>query len=655
MTEAQLASLKEAIYKDGLANDEALVEDHIQRIDLTPPEAQSIYDLSRRLIERIQNHPGFNKGLDAFMAEYNLDTDEGIRLMTLAEALIRIPDEDTREALIKSKLTGADWADHIGKSLSPFVNSSTRALLFTSSILEVETRIPFLADIVKRLGEPGIRMGVELAMKMFSHHFVMAEDLKDTSKALIRDRDKYRYSFDMLGEAALTREDADKYYESYKAAILFASQYANAAISIKLSALHPRYDILQKSRVATELLPKLLALFSLAKEKDVQVTMDAEEADRLELGLDIVEMILRDGRTLGWNKMGLAVQAYSKRGLAALKYLQALAATYNEKLFVRLVKGAYWDTEVKMAQVQGLADYPVFTAKADTDIAYLSCARYLIDACPDLFPQFATHNVQTVASLLHWTQGKSIQFEFQRLHGMGDQLYESVLADYPRTRCCIYAPVGRQKELLPYLIRRLLENTANSSFVNQLARNTGLDELIRHPVETRALNNKKLRRPADLYSPGRQNSAGLNVRYLSSQRLLLQQMDEFSGHKWNALPSPELDTSSVPHDKSQAVYSPGDNNRVVGEVVEATPAQARLAVDIAAGAFVHWQGVPLKERLAIFERFATLLEKHTPELLVLMAREAGKTVQDGLGEVREAVDFVRYYAAQMKTLEPPQT
>ena len=641
-----LINLKRELGESSLLDDVQLINDYRKMIQPDEREAEAIYTLAARLTGKIRSHEDYNSGLDAFMAEYNLDTEEGIRLMTLAEALIRIPDDETRQALIKSKLTGADWADHIGKSLSPFVNSSTRALLFTSSILEAEEKIPFLAEIIKRLGEPGIRMGVELAMKLFSHHFVMAEELQDADKALLRDSGKYRYSFDMLGEAALSMEDADRYFKSYMDAIIFAGQYQNAAVSIKLSALHPRFDILQEQRVRLELFPRLVELFIRARDAGVQVTIDAEEADRLELVLDLVESLFKDGRILGWHKLGLAVQAYSKRAMSVIRYLQQLARQYNERIYVRLVKGAYWDTEVKQAQIQGLSGYPVYTIKSDTDIAYLACARYLIESCPEIFPQFATHNVQTVATLLHWTQGKDVEFEFQRLHGMGDLLYESVIADYPKTGCCIYAPVGRQKELLPYLIRRLLENTANSSFVNKMARNVAIDELVRHPADIEYDGREAVRLPRDLYLPQRINSAGINLRLLSEREALLSRMKLFTGTQWKA--SPSLQPDSCEQSPFQPVYSPVDNNSLVGEIAEATEEQALAAVATARQAFMEWKDLAFEKKKSIFLGFAEALETNLPELIVLMARETGKTVPDSLAEIREAVDFVRYYTAEME-------
>jgi len=638
----QVQTLKEKIFSHYLADEEEVIRQFITEIKPDPEEQQAITAICVELIERIRAHPDFNKGLDAFMAEYSLDTIEGVRLMTLAEALARIPDEETKEALIRSKLKGADWANHVGKSLSTFVNSSTRALLFTSSVLS--TDMPFLKDIIRKVGEPAIRIALELGMGIFGQQFVLGEDLDDVKEFVDRDKDTYRYSFDMLGEAALTEEDSEAFYQAYQQAIQFAGQHSNAAISIKLSALHPRFDALQKDRVKNELFPHILTLCQQAKALGVQVTIDAEEADRLELTLELLEMLLAEGSCKGWNKLGIVVQTYMPRCRDVLEYLSALSHFYDEKLYVRLVKGAYWDAEIKHAQQLGISDYPVFTRKVYSDVAYLACGKWLLEQ-DTLYPQFATHNAHSVATLLHWTEGKDASFEFQRLHGMGAPLYDAVKQAFPKAECCIYAPIGRQKELLPYLIRRMLENSANSSFVNQLASSTPARELSRHPADVAATPHTPLSRPPALFAEERKNSSGLNPHAELHARILADQLRPYHKNLWRAWPSIKGSGLEV-----REVFSPANLSLKIGEVQDADQACLDKAIREAKVAHSQWSKTTPEQRSAILEKLADLLETHQGELLTLMAKEAGKILQDGIGEVREAVDFCRYYAAQIRSV-----
>ena len=632
----QLGQLRQGITDDYLAPETEMVCRYARAIEPDAKEQQAVTAETISLVNEIRAHPDFNNGLDAFMAEYNLDSIEGIRLMTLAEALARIPDEATREALIKSKLTGADWATHIGKSLSMFVNSSTRALLFTSAILDTD-EIPFLSSIVQRLGEPAIRMAIEIGMGVFSNHFVLGETLGEARKKISRDRRRYRYSFDMLGEAALTMKDAKKFFESYREAIEFAGKFSNSSISIKLSALHPRYEANQSGRVDDELYPVICELVKLARDLDVQVTIDAEEADRLELSLSLIERLIKDGPGKGFEQMGLAVQAYSKRGEAVINYLAELGRENRQRIPVRLVKGAYWDTEIKLAQLMGLDDYPVFTQKAHSDIAFLYCAKLMLRQ-QYLFPQFATHNVQTVINILHWTQSGAteLQFEFQRLHGMGSVLYDCLLDRHQDTACCIYAPIGQQQELLPYLIRRLLENSANSSFVNQLAGNVSAEQLARHPV---CLMNQDsgIAKPADLF-PGRKNSAGLNTNYSRHRQVLLDAMAGFAQSTWH-----------YTGDEIRKIHSPVDG-KFVGEAGFSSRATTLDAIEKAKSAVLEWAALPPPARAELIRNFASALQDNRPELVALMGREAGKSIVASISEIREAVDFCRYYAAQAENL-----
>lgn len=633
----QLGHLRQRIADDYLAPEPTMVRRYARAIKPDTTEQHAVTAETVSLINEIRAHPDFNNGLDAFMAEYSLDSIEGIRLMTLAEALARIPDEATREALIKSKLTGADWANHLGKSLSTFVNSSTRALLFTSAILETD-EIPFLSKIIERLGEPAIRVAIEIGMGVFSDHFVLGETLEEARKKIRKDRRPYRYSFDMLGEAALTMGDAKKFFESYSEAIKFVSKFDNSSISIKLSALHPRYEASQLGRVDDELYPAIHELVKLARDLDVQVTIDAEEADRLELSLNLVERLIRDGPGKGFEQMGLAVQAYSKRGEAVINYLAELGRENRQRIPVRLVKGAYWDTEIKLAQLMGLDDYPVFTQKAHSDIAFLYCAKLMLQQQEYLFPQFATHNVQTVANILHWTQSGSteLQFEFQRLHGMGSVLYDCLLDRHADTTCCIYAPIGQQQELLPYLIRRLLENSANSSFVNQLASNVSAAELARHPVYLMN-HDSGIPKPVDIF-PGRENSSGLNTNYSKHRHELLEAISKFAESTW-----------CYAGDDIREIHSPVDG-KLVGEVGFSTRKSALEVIEKAKCAFLQWAALPPFTRANVIRNFANALHDNMPELVTLMAREAGKSVVASISEIREAVDFCRYYANQAEKL-----
>jgi RHH-type transcriptional regulator, proline utilization regulon repressor / proline dehydrogenase / delta 1-pyrroline-5-carboxylate dehydrogenase len=636
---SQLGQLRQRIADDYLAPEPEMVDRYARAIRPDTEEQHAVAAETISLINEIRGHPGFNNGLDAFMAEYSLDSIEGIRLMTLAEALARIPDEATREALIRSKLTGADWADHIGKSLSTFVNSSTRALLFTTAILETD-EIPFLSRVIQRLGEPAIRLAIEIGMGIFSDHFVLGETLEEARRKISKDRRPYRYSFDMLGEAALTMDDAGTFFDSYAEAIRFAGKFGNSSVSIKLSALHPRYEASQLQRVNDELYPAIHDLVKLARDLDVQVTIDAEEADRLELSLGLVERLISEGPARGFEQMGLAVQAYSKRGEAVIHYLGELARENHQRIPVRLVKGAYWDTEIKLAQLMGLDDYPVFTQKAHTDIAFLYCAKLLLQKQGYLFPQFATHNVQTVANILYWTQTSptGMQFEFQRLHGMGSVLYDCILERHEDTACCIYAPIGQQHELLPYLIRRLLENSANSSFVNQLASHVGAAELARHPVYLME-HGSGIPKPGDIF-PGRANSKGINANYSRHRHSLLGAISRFADSTWQ-----------FSGDDRREVRSPVDG-KLVGEAGFSSRETARCMTAKAKSAFSQWAALPFSGRADLIRKFAGSLTDNLPELTTLMAREAGKPVAASIAEIREAVDFCRYYAVQAEKLLP---
>lgn len=628
-----LSDARQAVADNYLANEDALIRRYRAALTGDAAEIKSVSDNAASLIEKIREHPDFNSGLDAFMAEYSLDSAEGIRLMTLAEALARIPDEETREALIRSKLTGADWARHVGKSLSAFVNSSTRALLFSSAVLESD-EIPFLTRIIHRMGEPAIRMAIETGMGVFSDHFVLGETLEQAKKKISRNKRRYRYSFDMLGEAAMTSADAKRYEEEYRKAIEFAGEFERSSVSIKLSALHPRYEANQYQRVMDELYPRINDLVELARQRDVQITVDAEEADRLELSLAIIEKLKLEGAASNFDRLGLAVQAYSRRCEWVLDYLAELAKQSGHRIPVRLVKGAYWDTEIKLAQTLGLSDFPVFTRKSHTDIGFLFNARKLLSHHEWLFPQFATHNAHTVANILHWARELpgDTAFEFQRLHGMGEILYDCLIDSDDAVSCCIYAPIGHRRELLPYLIRRLLENSANSSFVNQLASQATTVELARHPAQL--ADSETGVTPAPDIFPDRINSRGLNPSVQQDRSQLIHNMNPWCSHQWS-------------FGTGQTVKSPVDGS-IVGEMSAQAPDIEQTFEKLANS---RWATMQVEERVNLVDRYADNLQDHMPELLALLGREAGKSIVDGIAEIREAIDFCRFYGQEALKLK----
>ena len=603
--------------------------------------------------------------MELMLAEYGLSTDEGVALMCLAEALLRVPDTETVDDLIEDKIAPSQWGRHLGQSSSPLINSATWSLMMTGRVLDEDTpinRTPIsqtLRRMIKRLGEPVIRRAVREAMKVMGRQFVLGEDIHE---AIRRSSSRYRYSYDMLGEAAMTADDARGYFDDYADAIRALSARCNSdhvadnpGISVKLSALHPRYDEFQRARVMDELLPRVAELAAMAADARMGFNIDAEEAERLELNLDLFDALLRDERLSGWEGLGLVVQAYGTRSPAVIDWVGDLAEAAGRRVMVRLVKGAYWDTEVKRAQVLGLERYPVFETKADTDRNYILCAEKLFANRDRLYPQFATHNAHTVAAVLELAGGEG-GYEFQRLHGMGEALHEHVRTEYGRP-VRIYAPVGEHRDLLAYLVRRLLENGANSSFVSQVTdRDVSVDAIIADPFGDHAASG--LPRPAEITAP-HENSRGYDLRDSDTARDLLGRlpapMDGASGprqtregagppergrrqagdhvhggrehwkdHRWNYGSGVTITNPA----------RPDDIVGTVGFVTDAAPAIARAE---------PWSA-PAATRADTLRRAATLFEAHTPELLALLAREAGKTVEDAVAEIREACDFLRYYA-----------
>ena len=603
--------------------------------------------------------------VETLLQEYALSSQEGVALMCLAEALLRIPDTATRDALIRDKIGHADWHSHLSGSRSMFVHAATWGLLLTGRLSATTSEASLssaLTRLIARGGEPVIRRGLNIAMRLMGEQFVLGQTIAEALANSRRLESRgFRYSYDMLGEAALTAVDSARYYRDYEQAIHAIGKasrrrgiYEGPGISIKLSALHPRYARAQRERVMTELLPRLVSLVRLARSYDIGINIDAEEADRLDLSLDLLEALCFQPELEGWNGIGFVVQAYQKRTPAVIEFLIDLARRSRHRLMVRLVKGAYWDTEIKRAQVDGLEGFPVFTRKIHTDVCYLACARKLLGATEAVFPQFATHNAQTL-SALYVMAGEdyyAAQYEFQCLHGMGEPLYEEVVGPQKLNRPCrIYAPVGTHETLLPYLVRRLLENGANTSFVNQIANpQIPLETLTADPVgEARAIApqgapHPKIAAPLAIFGAARKNSVGFDLS--NEQRLasLAAAVLASTGMTWQAVP---ILADGERDGAVRDVTNPADRHDRVGTVVEATPDLLDAAFAGALKAASIWQATPPEDRAAALRRAADLLEAHLPTLVGLIVREAGKTLPAAIGEVREAVDFLRYYAGEV--------
>ncbi|WP_093975518.1 bifunctional proline dehydrogenase/L-glutamate gamma-semialdehyde dehydrogenase PutA [Boseongicola aestuarii] len=599
---------------------------------------------------RTSGRPGM---MEVFLAEYGLSTDEGIALMCLAEALLRVPDPETIDELIEDKIAPSNWGKHLGHSSSSLVNASTWALMLTGRVLD-ETG-PGVAgamrQAIKRLGEPVIRTAVGRAMREMGQQFVLGETMKSAmTRAAGMEAKGYTYSYDMLGEAARTEADAKRYFASYADAIRAAGQSktgtdvkSRPGVSVKLSALHPRYEVSQRDRVVAELAPRLVDLAVMAAERNIGLNIDAEEADRLELSFDVIEAALADERLAKWDGFGIVVQAYGLRAAPVIDHIYALAERFDRKLMVRLVKGAYWDTEIKRAQILGLDRFPVFTAKEATDVSYIGCARKLLGMTDRIYPQFATHNAHTVQAVLHMSRDTS-KYEFQRLHGMGEPLHEAVRKQH-KTRCRIYAPVGAHRDLLAYLVRRLLENGANSSFVNQLVdEDVPATEVASDPFKT-ARKRPNIPTGAALYEPERANSKGWDITDGPTLRRLEDARAPFKTHTWSA--APIVAAASAPGDPLE-VRNPANPDEIVGHVTTAED----TTIEAALAAATPWTA-DTEARAATLNRVADLYEQSAPELFALLAREAGKTLLDCVGEVREAVDFLRYYATQAAKCTSP--
>ncbi len=612
-----------------------------------------------RLIDAIRAHDDRLGGVEDMLREFALSTKEGLALMVLAEALLRVPDARTADRFIEDKLGEGDFVHHETKSSAFLVNASAWALGLSARVIQPgETPQGTIGRLVKRVGAPAVRAATRQAMRLMGSHFVLGETIEAAlARAELHSSGTARYSFDMLGEGARTADDAERYFNSYASAIETIGRATDdrplpdrPGISVKLSALHPRFDALSRQRVIAELVPRLVDLARRAKAYDLNFTVDAEEADRLELSLEAIAMALSDASLAGWDGFGLAIQAYQKRAAAVIDYADELARSLNRRLMVRLVKGAYWDTEIKRAQERGLLDYPVFSRKAMTDLNYIACARKLLGLRPRLFPRFATHNALTVATILELAKGQS-GFEFQRLHGMGEALYAQLSKDHPDLAYRTYAPVGSHRDLLAYLVRRLLENGANSSFVALAADDTvPVATLLRRPADIigTAANARhpNIPVPGDLYQPQRRNSRGIEFGDRAAlSELLAAVAAETAPVAATTIINGQTGTGAARH-----IVSPIDQTLQVGSIIDPTPEDANAAMAAAREGFISWSRTSAETRAKILERASDLLERRAARFIALLQREGGKTLDDALSEVREATDFCRYYAAQGRDL-----
>ena len=650
-----------AVRRDYRRDEEQVVAERVEQARLPAGAKAEAQAIARQLVEHVRAHKP--AGLDAFLHAYDLGSEEGVALMCLAEALLRIPDAGTADDLIHDKLSGPDWSEKLGDSHSPFVNAATFSLLLTGKVLDgahdrSSTWSAALGRAVGRLGEPVIRTAVGQAMKILGGQFVFGRTIEEALDRAAPERRKgLSHSFDMLGEAARTFNDAERYADAYRNALARIAREAEGGvvrspgISVKLSALHPRYDYLRGEEAKAHILPLLRELAATASAANIHLTIDAEESDRLELQMDLLEALVADDSLFanGWTGLGMALQAYAKRAVPVVDWVIDLARAHRRTLMIRLVKGAYWDSEIKVAQVSGFDDYPVFTRKVSTDVSYLACAKKLLAASDCIYAAFATHNATTIGAVKALA-GRT-PFEFQRLHGMGEGLYEGLARierslGEPQTPVRIYAPVGSHKELLAYLVRRLLENGANSSFVNRIAdEQVSLDELTRDPVEQISSlspkRNPRIGFPGEIFGSSRRNSSGCDLSDPEVRKPLLARLRRLEGKRWLA---------GQGDGPRCVVRSPFDRRLEVGDVTEATPELIDSMLQDASAAQPGWDVLGGAERARLLDRTADLFEQHREDFYSLCIREAGKTLPDAILEVREAVDFLRYYAAEARRL-----
>ena len=641
--------------------DENTAVDHILPLAEVNVSARSrAWERARKMVLKIRHDQSGNGAIDALLNEYSLSSEEGVVLMCLAEALLRVPDKHTQDALIRDKISQGQWSSHLGSSDSLFVNASSWGLLITGTMVNYadkrqQARFGLLKKTIGRLGEPVIRKSMNYAMKVMGKQFVMGETITAaTERATDKEQKGYVYSYDMLGEGARSMKDAQRYLKAYQDAIDVIGKVAVASgkndprkvpgISVKLSAIHPRYEFTHKARVMAEIVPKLKALCLQAKQYNIGLTVDAEESERLDISLDIIEAVFSDSDLGDWGGFGIALQAYQKRAIFVVDWLRDLTVRVDRKMMVRLVKGAYWDTEIKNAQKDGHQHFPVFTRKSSTDVSYHACANKLLEYRDTIYPQFATHNAYSAATIVELAGDDKEGFEFQCLHGMGDSLYDQIVS-LESIQCRIYAPVGHHEDLLAYLVRRLLENGANSSFVNAIVdESQPVESLLEDPVEkTQRLKdkyNQQIIKPIALYHDpkglGRDNSKGLDLTDISAITPLKAALDNwFENNKLNA--------SDIPAG-AVAVKNPANHSEIIGFHQHHDKDAMLAMIDTAQATFPSWSQTPVAERAALLCRVADILERHTDELIALCIKEAGKIAQDGIDEVREAVDFCRYYA-----------
>ncbi len=652
----ELQELRQAVRNNYLADEYEVIHQLIAAAQLSEEERKAISARAADLVRSVRDSASPTI-MEKFLAEYGLTTKEGVALMCLAEALLRVPDNLTIHDLIEDKITSGNWGGHVGKAKSGLINTATVALLMTSNLLKDSERQSVgdtLRKMVKRMGEPVVRTVAGQAMKEMGRQFVLGRDIEEAQEnGKEHEKQGYTYSYDMLGEAARTDDDALRYFNAYSDAIDSISKRckgdvrANPGISVKLSALLARYEYGQKERVMNELMPRALKLAKKAAHANMGFNIDAEEQDRLDISLDVIEAILSDPELAGWDGFGVVVQAFAKRSAQTLDWLYGLAEKLDRRIMVRLVKGAYWDAEIKRAQVMGLSDFPVFTRKACSDVSFLACTRQLLGMTDRIYPQFATHNAHSVSAVLQLAGDLDrSKFEFQRLHGMGESLHDQVIED-SGVPCRIYAPVGPHKDLLAYLVRRLLENGANSSFVNQIV-DTSItpEEIARDPITVvnelgHDLSSKAIVPPTKIFGDQRRNSKGWDL----TDPVTVAELDEGRGryktHQWKGGP---VMAGSVSGGEVVEVRNPANPDDLVGQVTHASEADVSAALDAAQDGFKNWSAVPAEKRAEMIRKVGDLYEENVHELFALTTREAGKSLLDAVAEVREAVDFAMFYA-----------
>lgn len=656
-----LNELRTSIRSAYLANESHAISSLLKNLPLSELQRQNASREAADLVAavRASKKPGF---MATFLVEYGLSTQEGVALMCLAEALLRVPDVATIDTLISDKISAADWGRHLGHSSSSLVNASTWALMLTGKLLKQADSSDIsatLQKVVQRLGEPVVRTAVEHAIRQIADQFIVGESIESAyKKGKSMTQQGYQYSFDMLGEAALTNNDAKDYYFSYSHSISYLGKFChsenfrnNPGISIKLSALHPRYEATQRSFVLDEVVETVYSLSLLAKKAGMGLNIDAEESDRLDLSLDVIERVLSESALESWEGFGTVVQAYGPRAAPLIDWLQGLARKLDRKIMVRLVKGAYWDTEIKRAQVLGLPTFPVFSRKVSTDVSYLACAAKLLEANDSIYPQFATHNAHTICSVYEMID-ENHDFEFQKLHGMGEEIHEVARNRFGH-RCRIYAPVGDHEDLLAYLVRRILENGANSSFLNQLEDlSVPVKEIVADPVASvitlgKNIPNPAIKQPDAIFGRGRVNSRGLDLSDEMAVTELKRGMEHFRDYRWTAKPTDFTGTAN----SAETVRNPAVPEEIVGAVVQTTEDFIDTAIKRALTGFLQCSQSPAVSRAELLNDIASSYELHSSELIALMVRETGKTIADAISEVREAVDFCRFYANEAIRLD----